>query len=298
MMRARRPGGAPSSSGESPRSARAWRRCWPRKSLACANPIRSMSSTRRFGASHPDRHAQGQALRRQARADQPAWRRLHNVRRACALLESVPIASLGGYKVITVNYRMAPEATHPAAVEDVATVYRELLKSTSRRISAFTAVRRAARSPRKRPPGCRRMACRRPERSAFSARERCASAQAIRHGSRPISTAPSLRRRNRRNAARHHPRLFRRHRHVRPDHLARAPSRCYREVPAHAHHHRHARDGHEPGDLHQFAATEGRRAFHSHRRRRHGPLLHLPVELPEARDAYQVIVSFFRENLK
>jgi acetyl esterase/lipase len=48
---------------------------------------------------------------------------------ACAMLESVPIASLGGYKVVTVNYRMAPEATHPAGVEDVATVYRELLKS-------------------------------------------------------------------------------------------------------------------------------------------------------------------------
>ncbi|MGO9934365.1 MAG: alpha/beta hydrolase [Steroidobacteraceae bacterium] len=48
---------------------------------------------------------------------------------ACALLESMPIASLGGFKVVTVNYRMAPEATHPAGVEDVATVYRELLKS-------------------------------------------------------------------------------------------------------------------------------------------------------------------------
>jgi acetyl esterase/lipase len=48
---------------------------------------------------------------------------------ACAMLESVPIASLGGYKVVTVNYRMAPEATHPAGVEDVVAVYRELLKS-------------------------------------------------------------------------------------------------------------------------------------------------------------------------
>jgi acetyl esterase/lipase len=47
---------------------------------------------------------------------------------ACSLLESIPIAGLGGYKVISVNYRMAPEATHPAGVEDAATVYRELLK--------------------------------------------------------------------------------------------------------------------------------------------------------------------------
>ncbi len=48
---------------------------------------------------------------------------------ACAVLESAPIASVGGYKVVTVNYRMAPEAKHPAGVEDVAAVYRELLKS-------------------------------------------------------------------------------------------------------------------------------------------------------------------------
>lgn len=47
---------------------------------------------------------------------------------ACALLESIPVASLGGYKVVTVDYRMAPEAVHPAAVEDLEIVYRELLK--------------------------------------------------------------------------------------------------------------------------------------------------------------------------
>jgi acetyl esterase/lipase len=47
---------------------------------------------------------------------------------ACALLESIPVAALGGYKVITVDYRMAPEAIHPAAVEDLEIVYRELLE--------------------------------------------------------------------------------------------------------------------------------------------------------------------------
>lgn len=57
---------------------------------------------------------------------------------ACAMLESIPVAALGGYKVITVDYRMAPEAIHPAAVEDLEIVYRELLKRyEARRIGIF-----------------------------------------------------------------------------------------------------------------------------------------------------------------
>ena len=47
---------------------------------------------------------------------------------ACAILESLPIAAVGGYKVISVNYRQGPENHFPAASEDVAAVYRELLK--------------------------------------------------------------------------------------------------------------------------------------------------------------------------
>lgn len=47
---------------------------------------------------------------------------------ACAILESLPIASVGGYKVISVNYRQGPEARFPAATEDVTAVYKELLK--------------------------------------------------------------------------------------------------------------------------------------------------------------------------
>ena len=47
---------------------------------------------------------------------------------ACAILESLPIAAVGGYKVISVNYRQGPENRFPAASEDVTAVYRELLK--------------------------------------------------------------------------------------------------------------------------------------------------------------------------
>lgn len=43
-------------------------------------------------------------------------------------VESVPIASVGRIKVITVAYRMGPEHRFPAASEDVAAVYRALLR--------------------------------------------------------------------------------------------------------------------------------------------------------------------------
>jgi acetyl esterase/lipase len=44
------------------------------------------------------------------------------------LVESVPVASLGGFEVVTVDYRQGPEHVFPAASEDVAKVYRELLR--------------------------------------------------------------------------------------------------------------------------------------------------------------------------
>jgi epsilon-lactone hydrolase len=46
-----------------------------------------------------------------------------------ALTESIPIAGVGRITVITVAYREAPEYHFPAASEDVAAVYRELLKN-------------------------------------------------------------------------------------------------------------------------------------------------------------------------
>lgn len=43
-------------------------------------------------------------------------------------LESIPVAALGKIKVISVDYRMAPEYRFPAATEDVVAVYKALLE--------------------------------------------------------------------------------------------------------------------------------------------------------------------------
>ncbi len=47
----------------------------------------------------------------------------------CAELESRPVAALAGVKVLSVDYREGPDNKFPAASEDVASVYKELLKA-------------------------------------------------------------------------------------------------------------------------------------------------------------------------
>ncbi|MGZ3274272.1 MAG: alpha/beta hydrolase [Caulobacteraceae bacterium] len=46
----------------------------------------------------------------------------------CAELESMPVAALGRIEVISLDYREGPQYRFPAASEDVAAVYRQLLK--------------------------------------------------------------------------------------------------------------------------------------------------------------------------
>jgi len=49
--------------------------------------------------------------------------------RTASHMESIPIASVGKFKIVSIDYRQAPEHEFPAASEDVAAVYRELLKT-------------------------------------------------------------------------------------------------------------------------------------------------------------------------
>lgn len=56
----------------------------------------------------------------------------------CGGMESIPVAALTGFQVISIDYRLFPKATFPAASEDVEAVYRQLLKTvTADRIGLY-----------------------------------------------------------------------------------------------------------------------------------------------------------------
>ena len=49
--------------------------------------------------------------------------------RANGLMVSIPVASLGGFRVVTILYRQGPEHLFPAATEDLTKVYRAMLRT-------------------------------------------------------------------------------------------------------------------------------------------------------------------------
>ena len=58
--------------------------------------------------------------------------------RANGLMVSIPVASLGGFRVVTILYRQGPEFRFPAATEDFTRVYRAMLRThPARNIGLF-----------------------------------------------------------------------------------------------------------------------------------------------------------------
>lgn len=89
-----------------------------------------------------------------------------------AAIESIPIAAVSGLRVVSVDYRMAPEHVYPAATEDVVAVYRALLKAHEPgRIGVFGSSA-APCWPRSSCPLCQIWICRGPAALGCSGRAR------------------------------------------------------------------------------------------------------------------------------
>ena len=77
------------------------------------------------------RHAKGDpAAQSRPRSGARAWRRLRAQPRRGGDKEAIELAGFGGFKVISVDYRMPPDFPYPAAMDDAMAVYRAVLKTT------------------------------------------------------------------------------------------------------------------------------------------------------------------------
>jgi crotonobetainyl-CoA:carnitine CoA-transferase CaiB-like acyl-CoA transferase/acetyl esterase/lipase len=179
-----------------------------------------------------------------------------------ARLESIPIAALGAWRVVSVNYRMAPEHRHPAGVEDVAAVYAALLADYAPgRIGIFggsaggaLTAQAAAWLPAHGLPQCGAVGIFGAGGVPFGAGESAYVAGYI-DASFPPPPADGS---------------------AGPDITRGYFADCDPRDPTCPDPDRHARDGPQSRDLHQFAVAEGRGPFDPDRRRGHGPLLPLP----------------------
>ena len=92
------------------------------------------------------RHARNhRAGKPQPAAHSYAWRLLCARSGRGGLPEAIFMAGFGHIKVISVDYRMPPEAVFPAALDDGITVWKAALKTTAARTWRSSVPRRAAR---------------------------------------------------------------------------------------------------------------------------------------------------------